>query len=102
MGFLCLKETGKATAELAVMGVLPEYHRQGIGKALFEAAEKEAVETGYQFLQVKTVAMGHYEVYDRTNRFYQSMGFQEFEVFLELWDKANPCQIYVMGLRAKN
>ena len=102
VGFLCLKETGKATAELAVMGVLPEYHRQGIGKALFEAAEKEAVETGYQFLQVKTVAMGHYEVYDRTNRFYQSMGFQEFEVFLELWDKANPCQIYVMGLRAKN
>ena len=78
VGFLCLKETGKATAELAVMGVLPEYHRQGIGKALFEAAEKEAVETGYQFLQVKTVAMGHYEVYDRTNRFYQSMGFQEW------------------------
>ena len=101
VGFLCLKETGKATAELAVMGVLPEYHRQGIGKALFDAAEKEAVETGYQFLQVKTVAMGHYEVYDRTNRFYQSMGFQEFEVFPELWDKANPCQIYVMGLEER-
>lgn len=98
VGFLCLKETGKATAELAVMGVLPEYHRQGIGRALFETARKEAVEMGYQFLQVKTVAMGHYEAYDRTNRFYQRMGFQEFEVFPELWDKANPCQIYVMGL----
>ena len=98
VGFLCLKETGKATAELAVMGVLPEYHRQGIGRALFETARKEAVEMGYQFLQVKTVAMGHYEAYDRTNRFYQNMGFQEFEVFPELWDKANPCQIYVMAL----
>ena len=98
VGFLCLKETGKATAELAVMGVLPEYHRQGIGRALFETARKEAVEMGYQFLQVTTVAMGHYEAYDRTNRFYQNMGFQEFEVFSELWDKANPCQIYVMAL----
>ena len=97
-GFLCLKETGKATAELAVMGVLSEYHRQGIGRALFEAAREEAVRRGYQFLQVKTVAMGYYETYDRTNRFYQSMGFQEFEVFPELWDRANPCQVYVMGL----
>ena len=48
-GFLCLKETGKATAELAVMGVLPEYHRQGIGRALFEAAREEAVRMGHQF-----------------------------------------------------
>ena len=100
-GFLCLKETGKATAELAVMGVLSEYHRQGIGRALFEAAREEAVRRGYRFLQVKTVAMGYYETYDRTNRFYQSMGFQEFEVFPELWDRANPCQIYVMGLAEK-
>ena len=100
-GFLCLKETGKATAELAVMGVLSEYHRQGIGRALFEAAREEAVRRGYRFLQVKTVAMGYYETYDRTNRFYQSMGFQEFEVFPELWDRANPCQVYVMGLEEK-
>ena len=26
-GFLCLKETGKATIEIAVMGVLKDYHR---------------------------------------------------------------------------
>ena len=31
-GFLCLKETGKATVELAVMGVLKEFHRGGIGR----------------------------------------------------------------------
>ena len=80
------------------MGVLPEYHRQGIGKALFEAARVYAVRSGFLFLQVKTVEMGHYESYDRTNRFYQSIGFQEFEVFPGLWDEANPCQIYVMGL----
>ena len=97
-GFLCLKETGKDTAELAVMGVLKEYHRRGIGTALFEAAKTIAVEKGYSFLQVKTVQPGRYEEYDRTNLFYLSLGFKEFEVFPTLWDEWNPCQIYVMSL----
>ena len=34
VGFLYLKETGRHTVELAVMGVRQEYHRQGIGRAL--------------------------------------------------------------------
>lgn len=32
VGFLYLKETGSATVELYVMGVLSEFHRNGIGK----------------------------------------------------------------------
>ena len=98
-GFLCLKETGKDTVELAVMGVLPEYHRKGIGTKLFEATKKIAVEKGYSFMQVKTVQMGKYEEYDRTNRFYLALGFKEFEVIPTLWDERNPCQIYVMSLK---
>ena len=98
-GFLCLKETGKETVELAVMGVLKEYHRQGIGRQLFDMAKTFAVEKGYEFMQVKTVKMGMYDDYDATNRFYQALGFKEFEVFPMLWDEANPCQIYVMGLK---
>ncbi len=98
-GFLCLKETGKETVELAVMGVLKEYHRKGIGTKLFEAAKEIAVEQGYSFLQVKTVQMGKYEEYDRTNMFYLALGFKEFEVFPTLWDECNPCQIYVMSLK---
>lgn len=39
VGFLCLKETGKDTLELAVMGVLREYHRQGIGRKMFMMAK---------------------------------------------------------------
>lgn len=34
VGFLCLKETGKDTVELAVMGVLKNYQRNGIGRQL--------------------------------------------------------------------
>lgn len=96
VGFLTLKRTGEATAELAVMGVRKEYHRRGIGRALFEAAKARAVELGYAFLQVKTVQMGRWPEYDATNRFYLSLGFREFEVFPKLWDEWNPCQIYVM------
>ena len=97
-GFLCLKETGRETVELAVMGVLREYHRGGIGKSLFEAAKAIAQQEGYLFMQVKTVRMGVYEDYDITNRFYRACGFKEFEVIPELWGEENPCQIYVMYL----
>ena len=98
IGFLCLKETGKQTVELAVMGVLQEYHRKGVGKSLFKKAKEIAIEKGYSFMQVKTVKMGVYDDYDKTNLFYLSLGFKEFEVFPLLWDEANPCQVYVMSL----
>ena len=98
VGFLCLDETGKDTAELYVMGVLKDYHRHGVGRRLFEAAKERAKELGYSFLQVKTVQMGKYPEYDATNRFYLALGFREFEVFPTLWDEWNPCQIYVMSL----
>jgi GNAT superfamily N-acetyltransferase len=97
-GFLCLKETGRDTLELAVMGVLKEYHRRGVGTALVQAAKRIARERGYSFLQVKTVQMGRYPEYDATNRFYLSLSFKEFEVFPTLWDEWNPCQIYVMSV----
>ena len=98
VGFLCLKETGKATIEIQVMGVLKDYQRLGIGRKLFAEAKSWAVLQGYSFMQVKTVQMGRYDRYDDTNRFYKGLGFKEFEVFPTLWDAHNPCQIYVMGL----
>ena len=99
IGFICLKETGKDTAELAVLGVLKEYHRKGVGRELFYRAKAAAAGKGYSFLQVKTVRMGVYEDYDDTNRFYLALGFKEFEVMPLLWDEQNPCQIYVMSLK---
>ena len=99
IGFICLKETGRDTAEVCVMGVLKEYHHRGIGTALFKDLKNAAIQDGYSFLQVKTVQMGKYDDYDATNRFYLSLGFKEFEVFPTLWDESNPCQIYVMSLK---
>ena len=98
IGFICLKETGKSTVEVCVMGVLKEYHRKGVGKILFQKAKESAKNMGYSFIQVKTVQMGKYPEYDATNNFYLSLGFKEFEIFPTLWDEWNPCQIYVMAI----
>lgn len=98
IGFLCLKQTGKDTVEVAVMGVLKEFHRHGIGRKLFMKAKEKAIKDGFSFIQVKTVQMGQYDNYDNTNKFYISLGFKEFEIFPTLWDEWNPCQVYVMAL----
>ena len=65
---------------------------------LFEKAVDIGRSEGYSFLQVKTGQMGKYDEYDKTNLFYISCGFKEFEVFPEFWDADNPCQVYVMSL----
>lgn len=87
IGFLCLKQTGKDTVEVSVMGVLKEFHRHGIGRKLFMKAREKAIKDGFSFIQVKTVQMGQYDNYDNTNKFYISLGFKEFEIFPTLWDE---------------
>lgn len=80
------------------MGIKPAYHRQGIGKRLYEALRTYATHQGMEYLQVKTVQEGRYDEYDRTNAFYRAMGFRELECFPTLWDKCNPCQLYIQAL----
>ena len=91
VGFLAMRETGPYTAELYVMGVLKEYHRQGVGRALFSSFQEYTKSKGYEYLQVKTVDAGRYPEYDRTRLFYESLGFRKLETFPTLWDEWNPC-----------
>ena len=95
LGFIALKETSPATAEIYVMGVLPQNHRSGSGRALFETFQSYAAQQGYSFIQVKTVRQGTWASYDKTNAFYIAMGFSELECFPNYWDEKNPCQIYI-------
>ena len=56
-------------------------------------------------MQVKTVRMGMYEDYDRTNLFYKSCGFREFEVFpllLSLNPKPENFPVFFMEDRIEN
>ena len=47
IGFLCLKETGRDTMELAVMGVDRKYHRRGCGRALFAGETQQRYPGGH-------------------------------------------------------
>lgn len=94
-GFIALKETGKYTAEIYVMGVCKKSHRAGVGRKLYEAFLAYAKNHGYEYMQVKTVDEGRYEEYDRTRLFYESLGFRKLEVFPTLWDEWNPCLVLI-------
>ncbi|MBN1922528.1 MAG: GNAT family N-acetyltransferase, partial [Anaerolineae bacterium] len=81
LGFLTLKQHSPWAAELYVMGVLPQAHRQGIGRALLAHAETELRRQGVEFLQVKTLAPTHPDPgYARTRAFYTAQGFCPLEV----------------------
>lgn len=92
VGFAAVKEHNAYTAEVYVMGVLEEYHRQGIGKKLIRSCEDDCVINGKEFLTVKTLDESRAsKSYEKTRRFYLSVGFRPLEVFPLLWDKDNPC-----------
>ena len=85
VAFISIKENSKYTAEIYVMGVLPNYHRQGIGKELINNSLQWAKDKGYEFLQVKTLDQSHPDpYYAGTRKFYKSVGFKEFECLPEL------------------
>jgi len=92
VGFIAIKNHNKYTSEVCVMGVLEEYHGQGMGKKLIKSCEDYCIANGKKFLTVKTVdASANYESYKNTLNFYLKMGFTPLEVFPLLWDESNPC-----------
>jgi coenzyme F420-0:L-glutamate ligase / coenzyme F420-1:gamma-L-glutamate ligase len=94
--FACVKRHTPHAAELYVMGVRPDLHRRGLGRALVGAAEGWCRERGIRFLQVKTLGPSHPDVgYAATRRFYEAVGFVALEELLTLWDEHNPAFLLV-------
>jgi len=92
IGFIALKIHNKYTTDIYNMGVIEQYHRQGVGKQLVESAERYSLENGYLYLTVKTLDVSaEYEPYNRTRAFYLKMGFIPLEVFTTFWNEENPC-----------
>ncbi len=92
IGFLTLKHHSGQSAEIQVMGVLPEYHRSGVGKKLVSRTEEHLHQLGVEYLQVKTLSSRHPDKsYAGTRAFYLSMGFVSLEEFPDLWGDENPC-----------
>ncbi len=91
MGLLTLVRHSRYAAEVYVMAVLPELHRQGIGRALLGHAERILAADDVEFLQVKTLAPSKSDDgYDKTRAFYLAYGFRPLEEFRHLWDAENP------------
>lgn len=98
-GFLTLKQHTDHAAEIHVMGVRPERHRQGVGRALVSRAEAHLGRLGIEYLQVKTLSPAHPdEGYARTRAFYTALGFRPLEDFPTLWGEQNPCLQMIKAL----
>jgi Uma2 family endonuclease/GNAT superfamily N-acetyltransferase len=92
IGFAALKIHNEYTADIFSLGVLEQYHRQGVGHRLLDTVERFCIDNAYLFLTVKTLDLSvKYEPYERTRAFYQKMGFIPLEVFTALWNEENPC-----------
>jgi ribosomal protein S18 acetylase RimI-like enzyme len=99
VGFLTLKENSPFTAEIYVMGVLLEFHNQGIGHAMLHQAEVYLQNQGIEYLQVKTLSAAHPdENYAWTRAFYLTNGFRPLEEFKALWGADNPCLQMIKAL----
>ena len=99
-GFLTLKHHSPYTAEIYVMGVYPQFHRQGVGRAMIDHAETTLKDNHVEFLQVKTLSSQHPDpYYARTRQFYEALGFRPVEEFPTLWGESNPCLMLIKSLK---
>jgi GNAT superfamily N-acetyltransferase len=90
-GFIALNRRTPHAIEIHVLGVRPELHRSGIGRALVERSVAFARNEGAHFLTVKTLSSREPDAgYARTRAFYAGMGFFEIEEFPLLWNPENP------------
>src|SRR5438045_1989340 len=76
-GLLLLKRHGAVGAEIYWLGVDPDHHRQGIGKALVGVIENRLRQERVKYLVVTTLHPDDpYEPYRRTRAFYERLGFE--------------------------
>jgi GNAT superfamily N-acetyltransferase len=101
VGLLTLVRHTEFAAEIDVMAVKPDYHRQGAGRRMIDRAEALLARDGIEYLQVKTLAdTVEYEPYARTRAFYAACGFRPLQVFPDLWDPENPALQLVKRLQS--
>jgi ribosomal protein S18 acetylase RimI-like enzyme len=99
VGFLALRQHSEYSAEIWVMAVAHEAHRQGVGRALVGQAEAGLRARGTEYLEVKTLGPSRPDpYYAATRAFYASMGFRPLEETTAFWGEANPCLLMIKRL----
>jgi GNAT superfamily N-acetyltransferase len=100
VGFLTVVRHSPSTAEIYVMGVVPERHRRGVGRELLAHAERWLAADGVEYLQVKTLSPSRPDAgYERTRAFYLANKFRPLEEFPTLWGPEDPALQMVKALR---
>jgi ribosomal protein S18 acetylase RimI-like enzyme len=101
VGFLSLRRQTPVAAEAYVLGVRREWHRRGVGRSLFAAAERSLLADGFHYLTVKTLSGTHPDLsYAITRRFYEAIGFEPLEELPTLGGNDNPCLLLIKLLKA--
>lgn len=85
-GFATLVMNSETTAEIWIMGVLPEFHRQGVGSALLETVHEECRKSGRQYIMVRTIGPRENDpFYLKTLTFYRKNGYEMLAEFDDIW-----------------
>lgn len=100
VGFASLRIHNPYSAEVEVLAVAPELHRQGIGGRLVDRLEEEVRgRGGFELVHVKTLGPSMPdEGYARTRAFYRARGFVPLFETPELWGAENPALVLVRVL----
>jgi ribosomal protein S18 acetylase RimI-like enzyme len=100
LGALLVTRHNPESAEMHLLAVDPERHREGIGTALVRSYEDDMRHDGVILLQVKTMGPSEPdEYYARTTAFYLAMGYLPLEELHGYWPEDNPCLILVKAIR---
>ena len=101
IGIITVMRHSEYAAEIYVMGVVPTFHRRGLGRAMLDHVEAGLAQRGVEFLQVKTLSSAHPDPgYALTRAFYVACGFRPLEEFPTLWDPSNPALQLVKSIRS--
>jgi len=102
VGVCLVRRHTDVAAEIDLLAVRRDLHRQGIGRQLLARVEADVRADGVKLLQVKTFGpSGESKEYERTRAFYGACGFLPLEERTDIWGPENPCLISVKPLAAR-
>ena len=91
VGILLPVQHSDEAAEIGLLAVTADHRKQGIGRALISAYERDLVTDGVRFLQVKTLSARRLDDgYEETRAFYRAVGFVHLEEHPLMWNETNP------------
>lgn len=98
VGVLLHKRHFAEAAEIHLMAVRPDHHREGVGRAMVDQLVTDLRRDGCEVLQVKTLGPSNPDPgYAATRKFYRAVGFRPLEELQGFWG-SNPCLLMVRTL----